>query len=278
MAQIMKTGIDHSKRLAELIERHRLLYADSQANKKLDDMIALSPHSGLSKTDIRKIFHQARAVFFDTHVEVVSGHHTESYLRFESIAPHPDLISMIVQDMARWIQQLRRDHQIRGILVPASDAFLLAEGIVNSLQNHIPLRMVLAPFDLKTGRIGTEVSSQSIREGEHFLVLNDVTTRGNCVSKLGQIVSAHGGIVAGMMVFARRDSGQFPLMDELTVQYPFYYGASLHMPQWEATDCWLCRDGAPLFSWKEMPGEAKFKVKSLKLKNPVLNCNLESET
>ena len=55
-----------------------------------------------------------------------------------------------------------------------------------------------------------------IRRGERFLVLNDVTTRGQCVNKLGKVVTDHGGVLAGMMVFARRDSGQFPLMDELT--------------------------------------------------------------
>ena len=248
----MKTVTDPT-RMEELIERHRALYADSQVNQQLDAMITRSPHSGLSKTDIRTILRQSQSVFFDSHVEVVSGHHTASYLRFESIARHPDLISRIAEDMARWIRQLRRNRQIDGILTPASDATLLAESIVNLLQKQIPLHRVQAPFDHDTGKIGTEVDSTSLRRGGHYLVLNDVTTRGNCVSKLGGIVSDHGGSVAGMMVFVRRDSGQFPFMNELTAQYPFYYGASLHMPQWDAADCSLCQAGTPVFSWSEMP-------------------------
>ena len=74
-----------------------------------------------------------------------------------------------------------------------------------------------------------------------------------CVSKLGKVITDHGGQLAGMIVFARRDSGQFPLMDELTAQLPFYYGADLMMPQWEANECPLCPLGLPVFSWKDMP-------------------------
>ena len=40
-----------------------------------------------------------------------------------------------------------------------------------------------------------------------------------------------------MMVFARRDSGQFPPMAELTSTYPFYVGVDLEMPQWEPSAC-----------------------------------------
>jgi len=55
------------------------------------------------------------------------------------------------------------------------------------------------------------------------------------------------------MVFGRRDSGQFPFMEELTAQYPFYFGAALDMPQWDPSECPLCRAGETLFSWKDMP-------------------------
>ena len=97
------------------------------------------------------------------------------------------------------------------------------------------------------------MASGTIRTGERFVVLNDVTTRGNCVSKLGKVVTEHGGVVAGMLVFARRDSGQFPLMGELTAKYPFYYTADLDMPQWQPEDCPLRKKKEPLLSWREMP-------------------------
>ncbi|HET8580793.1 MAG TPA: hypothetical protein VFL31_07325, partial [Nitrospiraceae bacterium] len=69
----------------------------------------------------------------------------------------------------------------------------------------------------------------------------------------GKVVTEHGGILAGMMVFARRDSGQFPLMDELTTKFPFYYTSDLNMPQWEPAACPLCKAKKPLLSWRDMP-------------------------
>jgi orotate phosphoribosyltransferase len=115
------------------------------------------------------------------------------------------------------------------------------------------LRTVLTPFDHETGKIGTEIVSGTVDPGERFLSLNDVTTRGMCVSKLGKVVTDHGGRLAGMMVFARRDSGQFPFVDELTATYPFYFGVDLDMPQWEPSDCHACRDKKPLVSWRDLP-------------------------
>jgi orotate phosphoribosyltransferase len=115
------------------------------------------------------------------------------------------------------------------------------------------LRVTLTSYDCETGRIGTEVKTGVVRAGERFIALNDVTTRGNCVSKLGKTITDNGGVLAGMMVFARRDSGQFPLMGELTAKYPFYYTADLHMPQWEPKNCPLCKEHKPLVSWRDMP-------------------------
>jgi orotate phosphoribosyltransferase len=115
------------------------------------------------------------------------------------------------------------------------------------------LRVVLTPYHGETGKIGTEIATGAIRPGERFVALNDVTTRGNCVSKLGGVITEHGGILAGMIVFARRDSRQFPLVEELAAKLPFYYTADLDMPQWEPSTCPLCRASKPLLSWKDLP-------------------------
>lgn len=249
----MNIPTDSQKRLSDLMDHHQKLYADSIVNGKLEGIVGESPHSSLSKSDIKGIFLHSKSIFFDTHVEVVSGHHTGLYVRFESIAQYPALISIISRDMAQWVWGMGQHFRIDGLLVPASDARFLAEGIARELNGRMPVRLVYAPFTPETGRIGTDIPDNLIRQGETFVVLNDVTTRGNCVSKLGKIVTDHGGKVTGMMVFARRDSGQFPFMNDLTTRYPFYYSTGLTMPQWDPTDCPLCRRGEPLLSWKDMP-------------------------
>lgn len=239
--------------LKEMLDWHRQLYDGPAIDPKLKGIIRDAPCSKLSDWDMHRMLRTSRAVFFDTHVEVVSGHHTATYLRFASIARFPQLVRLIVRDMADWIRQTFQKNPIVGIVATASEARLLADGVASILQAEMPVRVVLTPYSPETGKIGTEVSPGSIKPGERFLALNDVTTRGNCVSKLGSVVTDHRGVLAGMMVFARRDSGQFPLMGELTAKYPFYYTADLDMPQWEPKACPLCGAKKPLLSWRDMP-------------------------
>ena len=239
--------------LTETVERHRLLYGGPAIDAKLKPLIRVGSGTNLREKDVLDILRTSRSVFFDTHVEVVSGHHTATYLRFESIARFPELIRQLAADMADWIRRAFQRHPITGLVATGSAAELLAQGIVDVLQGTIGLRMVLTPYSCETGRIGTVINAGSIKAGERFLALNDVTTRGNCVSKLGKVITDHGGFLAGMMVFARRDSGQFTLMDELIARLPFYYTTDLDMPQWEPAHCPLCSTHKPLLSWKDMP-------------------------
>jgi orotate phosphoribosyltransferase len=239
--------------LAELVQRHRKLYNGPTIDAKLDAIIRDGLHTGLSGWDILRVLRSSQSVFFDTHVEVVSGHHTATYLRFESIARFPELIRLLARDMAGWIRRTFENNPITGIVATTSAAESLAEGIADVLHDTMRMRVTLTPFSCETGRIGTDIKIGAIKPGEHFVALNDVTTRGNCVSKLGKVVTDNGGLLAGMMVFARRDSGQFPLMRDLITQHPFYYTTDLDMPQWEPAQCPLCRVNKPLLSWRDMP-------------------------
>jgi orotate phosphoribosyltransferase len=239
--------------LADLVHRHRELYNGSEIDAKLDAIIRDGPHTELTGWDILRVLRTSQSVFFDTHVEVVSGHHTATYLRFESIARFPELVRLLARDMAAWIRRTFETYPITGIVATTSAAELLAEGIADVLHDTMRMRVTLTPFSCETGRIGTDIKIGAIKPGEHFVALNDVTTRGNCVSKLGKVITDNGGLLAGMMVFARRDSGQFPLMGDLIAQHPFYYTTDLDMPQWEPAQCPLCRMNKPLLSWRDMP-------------------------
>lgn len=239
--------------LVELMDRHRALYEGPAIEAKLKPIVRAGSHTELTAWDILRVLRTSQSVFFDTHVEVVSGHHTATYLRFESIARFPELIRLLAQDMSEWIVRTFHHDPITGIVATTSAAELLAQGIADRLHDTMRLRVTLTPYSCETGRIGTDIKVGTIKAGERFLALNDVTTRGNCVGKLGKVITDKGGLLAGMMVFARRDSGQFPLMNELVAQHPFYYTTDLDMPQWEQASCPLCRMNRPLLSWKDMP-------------------------
>lgn len=239
--------------LAELVERHRKLYDAPAIDTRLEAIIRDGSHTELTGWDILRVLRTSRSVFFDTHVEVVSGHHTATYLRFESVARFPELVRLVARDMAEWIRRTLQHDPITGIVTTTSAAEQLAEGIADQLHDTMRMRVTLTPYSCETGRIGTDIKVGAVKPGERFLALNDVTTRGNCVSKLGNVITNNGGMLAGMMVFARRDSVQFPLMNELVAQHPFYYTTDLDMPQWEPANCPLCRMNKPLLSWRDMP-------------------------
>lgn len=239
--------------VADLRRRHEALYQGPGIEDRLKAIIRDAPQSKFSSWDVHRILRTSQSVYFDTHIEMVSGHHTATFLRFESIARVPQLIRLISRDMADWIRLTYRKEPVAGLVATASDAQYVAENVAELLRDVMRLRVVLTPFNPETGRIGTTIESGRIKTGERFIALNDVTTRGACVSKLGTVMTDHGGALAGMMVFARRDSGQFPLMDDLTAKYPFYYTADLEMPQWEPERCPLCRKKVPLIAWKAVP-------------------------
>jgi len=239
--------------LTEVVERHRELYGGPAIDTKLRTMIRAGAHTNLTEEAVLRILRASRSIFFDAHVEVVSGHHTATYLRFDSIVHFPELVRQLAEDMAAWIRRTFQQHPITGLVATSSSAERLAEEIVTALQDTMRVRVALTPYSCETGRIGTDIAVGAIRDGERFVALNDVTTRGNCVSKLGQVITDNGGLLAGMMVFARRDSGQFPLVSELIERHPFYYTTDLDMPQWEPAHCPLCRAHKPLLSWKDMP-------------------------
>src|SRR5216117_99210 len=194
----MTVKLSEGRGLTELVESHRKLYDSPLIDTKLKAIICDAPQSKLSDWDVHRILRTSRSVFFETHVEVVSGHHTATYLRFESIAQIPQLIRLIARDMADWVRQTFQEAPLVGIVATTSEARHLAEGVADLLRDKMRLRVVLTPFNRETGKIGTEVGTGVIRSGERFVVLNDVTTRGNCVSKLGQVVTDHGGSLAGM--------------------------------------------------------------------------------
>src|SRR5437660_6376696 len=147
----MSTKTMDDRAFKEMFDRHRDLYDGPAIDPKLKGIIRDAPYSKLSDWDIHRMLRTSRSVFFDTHVEVVSGHHTATYLRFASIAQYPQLVRLIARDMADWIRQMFHKDPIAGIVATASEARLLADGVADVLRGEMPLRVVLTPYNPETG-------------------------------------------------------------------------------------------------------------------------------
>src|SRR5688500_6661439 len=102
---LSSTEKSSEKAMDELVYRHKNLYEGPEIDTRLEQLIRDTLHPTLSSWDIQRLLCTARAVYFDSHVEVVSGHHTGLYVRFESIARFPEPVTTIAAIMAEWILQ-----------------------------------------------------------------------------------------------------------------------------------------------------------------------------
>ena len=143
----MTVRVTDKQVVTELSRRHKTLYDGPAVEPKLKSIIRDAPQSKLSDWDIHRILRSSQSVFFDTHVEVVSGHHTGTYLRFDSIARFSQLITLIARDMADWLRQTYEKDPVVGLVATASDAQLLAERVADLLREKMRLRVVLTPFN-----------------------------------------------------------------------------------------------------------------------------------
>jgi orotate phosphoribosyltransferase len=54
--------------LAEVVDRHRVLYEDRTIDARLKAIIRAGGHTNVTEDDVRHILRKSRSVFFDTHV------------------------------------------------------------------------------------------------------------------------------------------------------------------------------------------------------------------
>src|SRR5512139_3640860 len=152
--------------LAEVVDRHRALYQELVIDARLRSIIRPGLHTNLTEKDVFHILRASRSVFFDTHVEVVSGHHTATYFRFDSIARFPELIRQVACDMADWIRHRFQQDLIMGLVATSSAAEQLAEGVAAELRDTMRLNVALTPYSCETGRIGTDVTVGAVKPGD----------------------------------------------------------------------------------------------------------------
>ena len=167
----MSVHLSEDRGIVELVERHRILYEGPDIEGKLKAMIRDAPQSKLSEWDVHRILRTSKSVFFDTHVEMVSGHHTTTYLRSNSIARIPPIATLIARDMADWMHHRFALKPIVGLVAPSSDVQLVAQQIGDLLPRQLPLKIVLTTFDRETGKIGTDIAPAAIKPGERVAIM-----------------------------------------------------------------------------------------------------------
>ena len=180
--------------------------------------------------EVMKKFEQAGAIQ-KGHFKLTSGVHSDTYIQCAQVMQYPGFMHNLCSELGRKF----RGDDIDVIVGPAIGGIIMA---------HVMAR-VLGPWvraiftEREDGKM-TLRRSFEIKEGEKVLVVEDVTTTGNSVREVIDIVNLRQGKVVGVGVLIDRSGGEvdFGVKTEklLTVDIKTY------LPE----ECPLCKKGIPV--------------------------------
>ena len=167
------------------------------------------------------------------HFELRSGLHSDRYFQCANLLMFPRVTSELCAALANRVrQQLGDDPVADAVISPALGGILVG----HELARELGTRSIFVEKE-----DGVLVLRRfAIREGETFVVAEDVVTRGGRVQETLDIVREHGGRVLAVAVLIDRSEGKadfgvptFSLLESAPVV-------------WEPDQCPLCARGEPL--------------------------------
>ena len=145
--------------------------------------------------DLLALFRETAALL-DGHFVLRSGLHSRQYFQCAILLSHTD----IAERVCKLLSDKLRAFQCDSVISPALGGIIVGQEVGRSLgKRHIFVEKDEGKLVLRRGF--------QIENGEQFVVVEDVVTRGGRVQETIEIVRSHGGIVTAVGVIVDR-SGQ----------------------------------------------------------------------
>ena len=183
---------------------------------------------------------QVLAEFQDTgallhgHFELRSGLHSDQYFQCALVLQHPRVAERLCAALAGKVpERLGAGYRPGAVISPALGGIPVG----HELGRAFGVRAIFA--EKQEGRLVLRRAFE-VRPGEHFLVAEDVVTRGGRVHEVMNIVRERGGIVDGIAVLVDRSAGHF------ACERPVISLLQLAPVTWSPGECPLCRKGESL--------------------------------
>lgn len=191
----------------------------------------------LTREEILNTFAESRALL-SGHFELRSGLHSDQFFQCALVLQYPRVAERLCRSLADYIKQ-NAPHEFRAdaVISPALGGLIVGQEMGRALN----VKTIFA--EKEDGKLVLRRGFEIIK-GEHYLICEDVMTRGGRIQETIDIVKAGGAVVDGIAVIVDRSGGQvkFP--------HPVFSLIELTPQVWEAKDCPLCKQGVPL----EHPG------------------------
>ncbi|WP_222846253.1 orotate phosphoribosyltransferase [Pontiella sulfatireligans] len=185
----------------------------------------------MTQQEVLKMF-EGTGALLNGHFELRSGLHSNRFFQCAHLLENPRVAAQLCEALVEKIKAELADLQIDTVIAPAMGGITIGHEVARSLG----IRFIFVEKEdnvLKLRRF-------KIKEGERFVIAEDVVTRGGRVQETIDIVEANGGVVAAIGILVDRSGGKAvfdaPLVSLLEIE-PVTYDPS---------DCPLCKDGQEL--------------------------------
>ena len=185
----------------------------------------------MKSEEVMKLFEETGALL-SGHFELRSGLHSNQFFQCAHLLQYPRTSARLCEALVEKLKTELADLQVDTVIAPAMGGITIGHEVARFLG----VRFIFVEKEeglLKLRRF-------KIKEGERFVIAEDVVTRGGRVQETVDIVEANGGVVAAIGILVNRSGGkaafEAPLVSLLDIE-PVTY---------QPDDCPLCREGLDL--------------------------------
>ncbi len=188
----------------------------------------------LSDEEVLQTFRDTKALL-SGHFELRSKLHSDQYFQCALVLQYPKVAERLCRSLHDTMRQKANSTTFMpsAVISPALGGLVIGQ----ELARVMGLRHIFAEKEdnklvLRRGF--------KINKGDHFVVAEDVMTRGGRIQEAIKIVEDAGGVIDAIAVIADRSGGK------ATFPYPIYSMIKMEPVTWEPGNCPLCKQGVPL--------------------------------
>ena len=185
----------------------------------------------MTQEEVLKIFKDTNALL-EGHFELRSGLHSNQFFQCALVLQYPRIAGQLCEALVEKMKAELKDLEVDTVIAPAMGGITIGHDVARALG----VRFIFVEKEdnrLKLRRF-------NIKEGERFVIAEDVVTRGGRVQETVDIVKENGGEVAAIGILVNRSGGKAafdaPLVSLLEIE-PVTYDPS---------NCPLCEEGLEL--------------------------------